>query len=231
MLNVISPELISQIEAVDSATGPADGLDAIRFGEPAELIDRLVSAQRVVTSVIVFVCLVGLTAPLGIALAFTGSSLPLGVRMAAPALTLALPFLLLLLMRVFPIWSDRRARPRLDAGERPLYFEGASPAVGRRMVFGHNFLFLVERGTVTSWIPWSELSVAAIDVRGSGALIVLSRDDTFFAVATAGRVGGALSLRWSFDGLLGVGKLRRALTADLESRGVLVAEVDWSTVG
>lgn len=191
-------------------------------------VNAVVVPSRRAFGVIASVAGLGLLLPFLVVGIMQTSGLPIAVRMALPALGMIIPFFALYLAAAVPALIDRGLSSKAAAHSFSVYFEGASPFSGRRVLVGRNHMFLLSKAGDVSRIPLAYVSTVGLDIRQSGALAVVALDDRFLPLSLVGRVGGPMPSRWSIDGLFGVGKFKSAIIADFERKEIPCALTDWS---
>ena len=216
---------IADLEASDSQ--PAGWAAPLRDGvmaaaaRPSAALRRAngLKAACVAAGIILSLATLGVVFP---------TTFPGGLKFVLVVLSGAIPFGALYVLTALAVTLDRSALPALKKMGVVPYFDGGTPYSGRRLLLGHRGLYRLGRAGELSMIPWSEIHAVGVEVRMSGCVIVLAVQDGFVGLASAGRVGGPLATGWSFDGLLGIGQLRRSIEQDLSSRGVPLASADFS---
>lgn len=229
MLNTLNDDVLSRIEAMDRGVSSEMALAAgwHLVNDVRTAVDTASAEIRRATYVTRGLLVAGVLLPF-VAVGSVFNSKVVAVMIVLPVVALLVPFLLLYLSRGIPLLCDRRVHARLRRSSLRAYLEGGSPLTGRRFVLGQNYLFLIAKDRAIASIPLADVSTIGVDVRTSGALMVAALGSGFIGLSTVGRVAGPYSLRWSYDGFLGIGKLRKVLIADLETREIPSALTDWS---
>jgi hypothetical protein len=230
----LSVESLQNFVAIDrDAQSPTDLLptDVVNANlGPRVALQSLIIGQRRVIAVTAAIAAVGMLSILGFTFAFAGARSLGDGSLVLSGLVALVPWILLYLSTVVPQARSKELRRTANAMGLELYFAGTTPYAGRWHAMGKHYMFIVERDGHFSRLRFDDISVVGVDVRVHGALVAIATGNRLLGVAVPGRVGGPFTLRWSFDGLLGIGKLRRALLSDLEARGVIVTDVDVSHV-
>lgn len=230
MLGTLSDELLAQL------TDDGGEENEVRLGDSLTVFDDLPEAVKAaaVPSRIALFWIAGLSA-LGVLLplltigAAAAANLPVEARMVLPAIALILPFLAIYVATAIPVLIDRKFAPKAASRSLSVYFLGGSPFTRRRLVLAPRSIFLLSGGQLIGRIPTDAVATVGVDVRQAGAVLVVALEDgVFLPLMLTGRVGGPMSARWSVEGLLGIGKFKAALLADLDRCGVPFALTDWT---
>jgi len=230
MLGVLTSDLLDRLAREDAIANSDTDLDGSwrTYDDLPTAVNAVVAPGRVAFAAIASVAALGLLALFLTAGLAQSSSLSNTAKMLLPAIALMVPFFALYLARAIPSVIDRRLASEAAARSFSVYFEGASPFSGKRVLVGRHFMFLLSKAGNISRIPLSEVSTVGVDIRQSGALAVVVIEDRFLPLSLVGRVGGPMPSRWSIEGLFGIGKFKSVLVVDLERNGVPFAVTDWS---
>lgn len=194
MLNSLSQTKLRELAAVDVAglEGSLILSEHVRGEQLQDVVRSLAMESRRAGVVIFGLCALGLVGLMVSAPLVDTEKVPIPLKFAIPSIALCLPFLVLYFSRVLPTLADRRVRLLLSGTPFRAYFMGASPFSRNRMLLGRNYLFILTSNGRMSRVHLRDISVVGMDVRRTGALLVVAVGDQLVGIGTPGRVGGPL---------------------------------------